>query len=159
MMDPREAILTRLMQVMAGIEGIKRTFRNELDLQETDLPAIAMLDAGEEADDSDPIRPQAHAPRRVTMTPELFVILPEKSKNIGPALNVMRTRIISAVLFDAQLLALTLDGRSIRYNALQSSLSQGRQVIGDMGLFFDFTYVLRPASPGSWSSEFSGDFG
>jgi hypothetical protein len=54
MMDTREAILVRLEVIAGTVAGIKKVFRNETTTNETDLPAIIVLDANEKADPTDP---------------------------------------------------------------------------------------------------------
>ena len=146
MPDTREDILVRLLTVASGVMGIATAERNAQVAEEWDFPAAIVLDADEQADEraSGRGRP-ANAPNLVAMTPEVYLILAEDAENVGTALNRLRARLIKAVLGDAALLALTADGRGIRYEAAATGLGRGRSMIGEMGVSFTFTYLLKPA--------------
>jgi len=146
MADPRELILVRLVVVAAGVTGIRKAVRNELNVAETVLPLAAILDGDETAADSDPGSRPPTAPRIMTMTPEIYVLLSDKASDVGTELNLMRGRMINAIANDAQLIALTKDGEGGRYEGAASGLSRGRSMIGEVGLSFSFRYVLRPGS-------------
>lgn len=146
MADTREAILARLVVVAAGITGIKTVKRNDLDLPETSLPAIVILDGDETADDNDPIGRPPTSPRIITMTPEFYVVLAEKAATVGTQINLYRGRVINAVATDAQLISLTKDNEGGRYDGAASGLARGRTMTGEVGLSFSFRYVLRPGA-------------
>lgn len=147
-MDLREAILARLVEIADAVATdaeLVGVHRNDLDLPDEVLPAIVVLDGDEAADDSDPEGRQPLAPRRVGMTPELYVMYPAKADVVGTRLNSVRTKLIYAILTDATLLALTLNGRSARYDGAASGLARGRTMLGEMGVSFKFTYLMKPA--------------
>jgi hypothetical protein len=144
MTDTREAILVRLEAIAGTVAGIKKVFRNETTTNETDLPAIIVLDADEKADPTDPEGRGPLAPRRMIMTPQLFIVLPEASKTVGTALNGFRKQLIDAVANDATLTALTINHRGARLVASQTSLAWGRSMMGEMGLSFAIPYLLQP---------------
>ncbi|MEK9752511.1 MAG: hypothetical protein VW338_04770 [Rhodospirillaceae bacterium] len=145
MADPREDILVRLQAVCAAVEGIAGCYRND-EIPETARPAIMILDADETAADDDPQpRPPAWR-RRVTMTPELYVLLGGPPATVGSDLNALRAKVIKAVLTDATLNALTLNGCGIRYEACVTALARGRSMEGELGLSFAFTYDLSPTT-------------
>jgi len=146
MADLREEILTRLVTIAGGISGIKTVKRNDLDLPETMLPAIVILDGDETADDNDPVGRPPKAPRIITMTPEFYVVLSDKAANVGTQINLYRGRVINAVANDAQLIGLTKDSEGGRYDGAASGLARGRTMTGEIGLSFSFRYVLRPGS-------------
>lgn len=146
MADPREQILQRLLVVLAGVEGIKKARRNELDQNESSMPYAVILDGDETGADSDPVSRPSTAPRIVTMTPEIYVVIANKAAEVGTDVNLMRARVINAIATDAPLIALTLKGEGGRYDGAASGLSRGRSMMGEVGLSFSFRYVLRPGS-------------
>lgn len=146
MADPRELILVRLKAVAESVEGIRKVKRNELGENESVLPLVVIFDGDEAAADSDPQARPPTAPRIVTMTPEVYLILADKATAVGTEVNLMRARFINAVANDAQLTALTHKGEGGRYEGAATSLSRGRQMLADVGLSFSFRYVLRPGS-------------
>lgn len=144
-MDRREDILARLLVITSGISGVTRAYRNKDEIPETSRPAIVILDGDEAANDGDPDRRPATAPRRITMTPEIYILLAGTPAEVGTDINLIRARFVHAVMTDATLIALTLDGVGIRYEGCATGLARGRSMEGEMGLSFGFTYVLRPA--------------
>ncbi|MER9355557.1 hypothetical protein NKI61_20005 [Mesorhizobium sp. M0514] len=143
-MDTREAILDRLVAIAGDVAGIRKVFRNMSSPDETDLPAIIVLDADEGADEGDPPGRGPLAPRRMIMTPQLFVVLPEAVKSIGTVLNGYRAELIDAVATDATLTAMTTNGLGARLLASQTSLAWGRSMMGEMGMSFSIPYILFP---------------
>ncbi len=146
-MDPREAILVRLLAVASAASGLQER-RNQTSLNDKQLPAVVLLDGEELAVEGDPEGRSALAPRRVTMTPEVQFRVEAKADQVGTLLNDFRARLIYAVLSDAPLLALTVNGHSIRYLGSNMVAERGRSMEGGIGVAFAFTYVLRPADLG-----------
>lgn len=144
MTDIREDILARLVLVARGVSGINGAFRNGFDLDESKVPCVVIHDGDETADDADPFR-QAAAPRRVRMTPEIYVLVASDPETVGTQMNLYSRRLAKAILADSTLIALT--GTSpvgdIRYEGCSTGLSKGRQVQGECRLHFSFGYVLR----------------
>ena len=144
MTDRREMILTRLLEIAVGVEGIVAAFRNRDEISEKQRPAIVILDADEAADDADPVSRPSRAPRRVAMTPEIYILLGAKPEDLGTAINTLRARFVKAVLGDAQLSLIVGSNGDIRYEGCATALARGRSMEGEMGVSFSFTYVLRP---------------
>lgn len=146
MTDKREAILVRLLEIAKAVPGIAAALRNTDEISEKQRPCILILDADEAADDADPSGLSRHpnAPRRVGMTPEVYVMLGAKPEHIGTQLNVFRAVILKAVLTDTALASLVSSNGDIRYEGCATALARGRMMEGEMGLSFTFTYVLRP---------------
>lgn len=142
-MDRREEILQRLV-VIAKVAGVKKVFRNENTPNETDLPAVIVLDADEKADEGDPEGRGPLGPRRMVMVPQLFIVLPGAAKSVGTTLNGLRALLIDAVASDATLTAMTNNHRGARLLASQTSLAWGRSMMGEMGLSFAIPYLLHP---------------
>ena len=144
MTDRREMILARLLEIAKGIDGVTAAFRNRDEISEKQRPAIVILDADEAADDADPAQRPSRSPRRVAMTPEIYILLGAKPEDLGTAINRLRARLVSAVLTDEQLIALVGSNGDIRYEGCATALARGRSMEGEMGVSFSFTYVLRP---------------
>lgn len=145
MIDKREAIMARLVALGADTEGVTTAARNRNNIAEDERPAMLFLDADEAADQSDPSGRPANAPRFVSMTPEMYILLAGKPENVGTELNTLRRRFLAKVFTDSQLAALVGTTGSIRYEGCATSLHLGRQMNGDMGLSLTFRYVLHPA--------------
>lgn len=148
MLDRREAILVRLLQVAETIEGVTYAARNRLDLSDRQRPAIIILDSDEVVDAGGAGQGRgATASSIVSMTPEILVLLQDNydradAGGVGAALNTMRARLLSAVLKDTTLATLTGPNGQIRYEGCATGLSRGRNMEGEMGVAFSFQYPL-----------------
>ena len=142
--DKREAILVRLVEVMKGLVGESNVFRNQIDIPEGTLPVIVIFDADETPDpDSYGRGRPAHGPVRVSMTPEIHMLLNGDSETIGSDINALRARVIKAAVTDASLVALCQNG-DIRYEGFATGLAAGRSMQGEAGIVIGFNYILRP---------------
>ena len=146
MTDKREQILVRLQGLAQDLPGIVAAFRNIDEISDRQRPCIVILDADEAADDADPagLARRPHAPRRVGMTPEIYVMLGAKPEDVGTAINVFRAAFIKAVLMDSELATLVGSNGDIRYEGCATGLARGRNMEAEMGLSFTFSYILRP---------------
>ena len=142
-MDKREAILQRLVEIAAGIEGVATAVRNQDEISERSRPAIAIFDADESAAEHAGEHP-GRAPNIVEMSPELLILLGAKPEMVGTALNALRAKLIKAVLADQQLIALAGSNGYVRYAGCGTHLGHGRSMEGSMNMQFSFSYVLRP---------------
>jgi hypothetical protein len=142
-MDKREAILQRLVEIAAGIEGVATAVRNQDEISERSRPAIAIFDADESAVDHATDHP-GHAPNIVEMSPELLILLGAKPETVGSALNALRAKLIKVVLTDTQLIALVGPNGHAHYAGCSTHLGHGRSMEGSMSVQFSFAYVLRP---------------
>lgn len=150
--DRREDILARLVAVAATLVTEDCAFRNTISVPEKKRPAIVILDGDEIADEADNERKRPPlAPRIVAMTPEVHFLLEGRADTaaegdqvrVGGALNTLRTRFLKAVLTDASLVALCVDG-DIRYDGFTTGLGAGRSMEGEAGVGLTFRYLLRP---------------
>ena len=144
MTDVREAILARLLVVCSEVEGILNAFRNKASISENMQPALAIYDADEEGYDDPKGRPTI-AHRRVLMTPQIVVLHGAAASEVGTDVNVLRARVIKAIMTDAALAALTLDREGVRYEGCTTELAMGRQMNASFGISISFTYMLKPA--------------
>ena len=145
MNDIREKILVRLLAVVGSIEGVRTALRNSIGISDTARPAIIILDADEIANSDDPKSRPANAPRIITMTPEIYIMFGAAAENVGTEINLLRARLISAILTDEELINLTAEDKGIRYVGSLNALSLGRSMEGQMAVSFDFEYYLKIA--------------
>jgi hypothetical protein len=145
--DRREAILSRLLEVFQGLEGIQTVVRNKEKVADKDRPAVQLFDADETASDLMNGQPpsRARGVNLVSMNPEVYILLQEVPENVGTVLNLHRAALIKAVLTDAQLVTLVGPNGGIKYEGCATALSRGRAVEGELGLAFTFTYPLFPS--------------
>ncbi|MBZ9705382.1 hypothetical protein LB543_01390 [Mesorhizobium sp. ESP7-2] len=144
-MDVREAILVRLVEIAGTIDGIKTVYRNNNRPPEANLPAVLVLDGDEVGDENDSVSRGPMSPRRMVMTPQTLIVLPEAAKDVGTVINGYRVKLIKAVATDATLIALTTNRLGARLHSSQSSLAWGRSLLGEMGVQFAIPYVLDPS--------------
>lgn len=145
MTDIRESILARLLEVAAARDGMT-ALRNDPKISDTKLPAIVIFDADEETPEPDPsARPPASASRRVTMTPEIHIVVADDAANVGATLNARRAELLKAIMEDAQLQNLTINREGIAYLGCATALGAERTMQGAMSLRIGFTYLLKPS--------------
>lgn len=145
MADRREEILARLLELVATVPGVVTAVRNRIDFDDTQLPAIAVLEGDEEVT---PVETGSRGgpslrPYEVAMTPQIY-LRDASYAGIGTSLNTMRMAVTELLLSDATLNALTIYGRNVRPAGMQSNLHAGRQMIGAHVLVFQITYLLNP---------------
>lgn len=154
MADKREAILVRLEELVAGVDGFTTTGRNHADLEDTDLPALVVIDGDETAEatgEGDRKQPGLR-PRIMVMAPVITAVLIGKREAMGPQAADLRARLVSAITDDATLQGLCLNKR-MSYEGMKSMPSKGaRGDIYAMSLVFTFTYVFRPQDLGPGSA-------
>jgi hypothetical protein len=141
--DKREEILVQLVEVMKTVVAEQNVFRNKITLSEDVLPAIVVLD-------NDEVEPQHFAldgrqrpPVGVIvmdLQPEIFLVVQDKTKDIGTSLNTYRAKIIKAVLTDAKLGQLC---KEILYQGFSTALNSGRSMQGQATVHMIFRYALR----------------
>lgn len=146
MIDRREQIMARLVAIAGGVVGTDNVARNRITLSDTRPTQIFVLEGDEETVEDDPVGRAPSVPRRVNMTPQMVIACRAKADDVGSDINDWRTEVLDAVLNDTQLRALTLNGRSVRYEGMESDLAFGRQMIGQMALRFRITCVMKPGA-------------
>jgi hypothetical protein len=141
MTDRREAILERLVTICA-ISGINAVARNRLTFNDTEFPAIGILEGDEEPDEKDPEPRPANAPRNVMMIPEIVVMMGAAPETVGASINALKIALHQVLTTDATLLALVVNGRRVRYLGMGSGLGYGRDMEATIALRYGFTYLL-----------------
>lgn len=145
MIDRREAILSRLVEVIEGASVFSRVHRNNPNPTEGRMPAAVVFDADEEAapmPDLSRYR-EPNAPQLMTMRPEVYVLIATNAANAGPRLSELRSAVYRAVVEDSTLNDLVggKNGR-IALNACRSQFAVGRSMQSELRMEFEFTYVL-----------------
>jgi hypothetical protein len=144
MADIREQILARL-RAIAKVRGIGSVLRNAPMIGDsTELPAVILYDGDETVAETSGHKPTLQ-PYLVTMSPWFQIIMHAAGDDIGEELNVLRLRLLDAVLGDATLAALSLDNRGVRYAGALTKFTSARAVQGDMALRFSILYALKPS--------------
>ena len=149
MIDVRERILVRLVEVMATIPSIRSVHRNNVDITEDQLPAVIVFDADEETDDASDLgmRPP-NRPTLVRMMPEI-IIAEESAGQVGSELAALRRELIRRVLTDIELNEqIVKTGRfgngAIRYLGCQTDIGWMRSLHGALRAQFMLKYSLKP---------------
>jgi hypothetical protein len=145
MTDQRELIMVRLAEVV-NVTGVKTVSRNRVDFDETQLPAVGVLEGDEEVAENTLGR-SARASGRpyiVTATPQVFIRVGGTSENIGSDLNTLRASVIKALLSDADLTGMSMDDGGMQYAGMQSMLHAARSMIGATAMVFVIKYLLYP---------------
>lgn len=142
MTDVREAILARLLEVVASVPNIKSAYRNNVDIPEDALPAVSVFDGDEESngaeDRSARLPGRSYVP---SMIPE--IVVSERHGTAGSELSTFRREIISRVLSDATLIAYVGSNGSIRYMGCQTDFGWIRSQLNAMNVQFVFRYPLK----------------
>lgn len=150
MVDVRENILARLLEVVATIPNIRSAHRNNIDLPETQLPAVIVLDGDEESDGaSDVSMKQPHRPYNVQMTPGIVVQVQDDNVVLGSIVTTFRGELIKRVLTDTELNEqIVKTGRfgngAIRYLGCQTDVGWTRTGYAALTAQFMFKYSLKP---------------
>lgn len=142
MVDVREDILARLLEVVASVPNIKSARRNDVDTVEEQMPAVVIFDGDEETDGaSDRSARPANRPSVVRMMPEVVVL--EQHEQAGMELTTFRREILKRVLNDAVLIGHVGSNGAIRYLGCQTDIGWMREKYVAIGVQFMFQYSLK----------------
>ena len=149
MVDVREDILARLLEVVGAIPNIRSAHRNNIDISETRLPAVIVLDGDEESDGaSDVSMKQPQRPYNVQMTPGIVVQVQDDNVVLGSIVTTFRRELIKRVLTDTGLNEIAKTGRlgngAIRYLGCQTDVGWTRTGYAALTAQFMFKYALKP---------------
>jgi hypothetical protein len=143
MIDVREDILARLLEVVATIPNVRTVQRNDPDLDEVELPAVVVLDGDEETDENSVQKSgPAHLPMLVRMSPK--ITLAQQAEEVGSDLTTLRRELIKRVLYDPELIAKTGTNGAIRYLGCTTDFGWLRYKEGTCEAQFMFKYPLKP---------------
>lgn len=142
MVDTREAILVRLVEVVATVPNLRTVHRNNVDITDDQMPAALVLDGDEDVvAGNDSSRP-SNRPLLVEMTPEIQIV--EQSSVIGSDLTTFRRELMKLVLFDVTLNELTGSNGKIDYDGCETALGWQQKQYGVLQIRFTFKYTLKP---------------
>jgi hypothetical protein len=144
----REKILQRMLKIAEGIDEVEEASRNSALADTSPIRRITILEGEEQVPEEPFSNRKASDKTSVLMIPEWLIDCgASSSENAGSDLNRFFGRCINAVLNDEDLLALTVNGRSIRYGGMSSDLSFMALMQGRMALKFRILYALDPKGP------------
>lgn len=149
--DRREQILTRLKEVLQGIDhpAALNVYRGRGSLPADMRPCICLLSGGERPILDGQEKRRARASSSVMrMNPQILVQLKVRSlderEQTDLELSELRMVIMPAIRNDADLIALTGENGDIAYKGHATDMEVGSPMEGQMVLFHDFDYVLDP---------------
>lgn len=148
--DTREVILARLVAVCGAVEGIQAVARNRLDVTALARPAIVVQDGIEEMRDSPPGARYGEL-SRMELTPDITVVVRAAADGGGQLLSLYRSRVLAAVLRDAELIAATGKNGGIRYAGCLAAPPdpEGREFRIDLTLVFSYVFRLAEFEMGA----------
>lgn len=141
-MDRREAILSRLLEVLRGVEGVLAVGRNVADVPGLTRPAILMHDGREEFFDAPP-RQRRSLLQLMALSPVVTINAGADGPNIGTLLNLLRTRVLPAVLTDSPLHDLLGTNGRLHLASCERLQAGPESKEGRLQIDFTFTYVLN----------------
>jgi hypothetical protein len=140
----RELVLKRLLAIGQGIEGVTAA-RNAPAISASRKPCVVIFDGDEEANDDDPLSRPDDGPRRIVLSPEVWLYVSADTETVGTALNALRSAWIKAVFADAQLKALLGPNGYRRYQGTGTSFGRGSACDGEALVTIDFVYIMTPS--------------
>lgn len=144
--DRREGILSELFVILGGYTGFT-VVRNRAELPATLRPALILLDGHETASETAYNKGKVVSANKVVMRPEVIILLDNRkpiNESIGQDLNIIRLRIINDLYSSAILRAIVGTNGEIRYEGMETDLSRGRDMMGEIALQLAFVYPLLP---------------
>jgi prophage tail gpP-like protein len=145
--DVRENILVRLLEVVASIPNIRSAQRNSVDIPEDQLPAAIVFDGDEETQGAlDHLERQSSSPVVMHMQPE--IVIAQQADEVGSELTTLRRELVRRVLTDTvlneEIVKTWRNGNgAIRYLGCQTDLGWGRSLQGALRAQFLFRYSLK----------------
>lgn len=139
MADAREAILSRLEEICAGVQGITSVERNKLELTNLQRPGVIIQDGSEQMLDQPSAQRAATQVARMELSPKIVIMVRADAADSGPLMSTFRGRILSAVINDATLLSLT----RIKFDGLVVPEPTPESREPKMEINFVFTYPFR----------------
>lgn len=145
MADPREAILTRLVEVCAGVESIAASVRNALDVQGIARPAAIILDGAESWKETE-FRPlRAFSKQMMELRPEIRLRLrADTGAAAGALASVLRGRIVAAIYADAELKSYVGTNGRIQFDefSVDEPDPETREYRASLGMTFIYPFHL-----------------
>ena len=98
MNDRREAILTRVLQICAGLTGISADYRNVDDITELLRPAVVLKDGNEVASDANDARSKKGVVNLVDIYPEIWLLDGGNMASMPASLADLRMQLINGAM-------------------------------------------------------------
>lgn len=145
-MSRREDILARMLEIIAGIDGVETSARNLDRIVDLRTPYAALFDGDEDVFEN--IRATGAAPNVVNMTPTIIVSLGDVPENIGTVTNSWLAKVQRAVLLDSDLQDLCgkVPNSGARYVGCLTSLQEGRTAEVNLSVLFSIAYAFQPST-------------
>jgi hypothetical protein len=152
--DAREAILTRLEEILGTLPGLNGAYRNQVDFPNEALPVAYLLDGSEELTMEVPPQKSVLMPPAIfALRPEIYVVLARRDTPanttvkgvydpIGPAISAYRMMILDAVTSDQTLISLLTTSGQITFLGSQTDMQGGATVWGKLQMLFELRYLL-----------------
>lgn len=155
MTDKRELILSKLLEVLQTVDGIKSVKRNLDQMPEGARPSIVLLDGDEGLPQTQSEMRSGKSPVIMHMQPVINVLVGDNDKDIGATINTIRAGIITKILTDTDLATVVdadidrqnrKNGR-ISYTGMMTRFSHSFEMDCDMQVNFLIVYSLDPSAP------------
>jgi len=146
--DKREAILSQLVTVCGGVEGINAVDRNRLDVSDMLRPAVIILDGTERLVLAQPTStgsPTISQRQRMELQPQTIIALRgDSGSEAGSLLTLFRNRLLTAILNDATLRDNVTVNGGIRYEGcvVPPPDAEAREYRIDLNLVFTYIFNL-----------------
>lgn len=147
-MDKREAILSQLVTICGGVEGVNAVDRNRLDVSEMLRPAVIVLDGTERlALRQPPSTASATVSQKqyMDLAPQIIIALRGNSGGeAGSLASLFRNRVLTAVLNDTTLRTSVTANGGIRYDGcvVPPPDAEAREYRIDLNLVFTYVFSL-----------------
>lgn len=144
MADTRELILTRLVDVCAGVTGIATAVRNQSDVLVSSRPAVIINDGAEDFLDA-PGGEKLSRAQRVELSPQILILVhADTGAEAGTLLTLFRNRVVYAVLTDATLRDYvgTVGGMRFEGTAVEPPSPESKEPRMDINIVFTYVFKL-----------------
>jgi hypothetical protein len=139
MADIAEQVLSRLVEVCQGVQGIVAVARNVTDVASLQRPAIVVHDGTIQLADAPPNLKRSQL-QLLELTPRIEVLLrAAAADSSGPLLSTYRVRLRAAVLNDAELGALPLEALRFDSSSVEPPTAMSKEP--RMNVHFAFVFV------------------
>jgi hypothetical protein len=146
--DKREAILSQLVTICGGVEGINAVTRNRLDVATLLRPAVIVLDGIERLVLAQPVStgsPTVSQRQRMELQPQIIIVLRgDSGGEAGSLLTLFRNRVLAAILNDATLQNTVAANGGLRYDGctVPPPDAEAREYRIDLNLVFTYVFSL-----------------
>lgn len=148
MIDNREAIIARLLEIGPQVGDFRTMGRNIIDLPDTSgLPAFIVYDGDESVDEGSRGRGRpSHGPMLVTLECAVLMCIKGSPERIGTTANDMRKTLVNSVLLDATLISLCNDGQMFYSGCDTTVMAEKGTPVMAMAVAFEFNFLMMPQS-------------